>query len=243
MVWNGQELELIIIGIGPAKDYCLSLLSVSFVDRRMTSHLRAWDKDYLKRGRVWGGSIKDLPLLAAGSEVLELGCGDGKTLAAMPGNWSVAALDVSPRALQLARRSRADASFILADAGCLPLRPERFDAVFAFHVTGHLLAEQRTLLAREVARVLLPGGKLFFRDFACDDLRAGQGEMVEPGSFLRKNGILTHFFLVDEVAELFGCLMLQAISTHRWMLRVRGDEMQRSEVQAVFIKNNDQQLY
>ena len=171
-----------------------------------------------------------------GSRVLELGCGDGKTLAAMPCCWEKVALDVSLQALRLASRAGTDASFVLADASRLPLRSDRFDAVFAFHVAGHLLAEGRAALAREAVRVLRPRGRLFFRDFASDDMRAGLGEVVEPGTYLRKNGIITHFFHEDEAKGLFSGLMPEAVATHRWRLRVRGDEMQRAEVQAVFLK-------
>ena len=201
-----------------------------------SSYHRAWDRDYASRGRVWAGGVKDLPRLSACSRVLELGCGDGKTLAAMPCDWEKVAMDVSPQALWLASRAGTDASFILADASRLPLRSDRFDAVFAFHVAGHLLAEGRSLLAREAVRVLRPCGRLFFRDFAFDDMRAGLGEVVEPGTYLRKNGIITHFFDEDEAKGLFSGLMPEAVATHRWKLRVRGDEMQRAEVQAVFTK-------
>lgn len=206
------------------------------MDPIVSSYHRAWDRDYASRGRVWGGGVKDLPQLPVRSRVLELGCGDGKTLAAMPCGWEKVALDVSPQALRLARRAGTDASFILADASSLPLANERFDAVFAFHVAGHLLAEPRAALAREALRVLKPGRRLFFRDFASDDMRAGLGEMVEPGTYLRKNGIITHFFREDEAEGLFSGLMPEAVATHRWRLRVRGEEMQRAEVQAVFRK-------
>ena len=206
------------------------------MDPIVSSYHKAWDRDYASRGQVWGGGVKDLPQLPAGSRVLELGCGDGKTLAAMSCGWEKVALDVSPQALLLARRAGTDASFILADASSLPLANERFDAVFAFHVAGHLLAKRRAALAREAVRVLRPRGRLFFRDFSSVDMRAGKGEMVEPGTYLRKNGIITHFFDEDEAKGLFYGLMLEAVTTHRWRLRVRGDEMQRAEVQAVFLK-------
>ena len=206
------------------------------MDPIVSSYHRAWDRDYASRGRVWAGGVKDLPRLPACSRVLELGCGDGKTLAAMPCGWEKVALDVSLQALLLASRAGTDASFILADASSLPLRSDRFDAVFAFHIAGHLLAEGRAALAREAARVLLPGGRLFFRDFSSFDMRAGLGEMVEPGTYLRKNGIITHFFDEDEAKGLFSGLMLEAVTTHRWRQRVLGEVMQRAEVQAVFFK-------
>ena len=212
------------------------------MDPIVSSYHKAWDRDYASRGRVWAGGVKDLPQLPACSRVLELGCGDGKTLAVMPYGWVKVALDVSLQALLLARLAGTDASFILADASRLPLANERFDAVFAFHVAGHLLAEGRAALAREAARVLRPRGRLFFRDFSSFDMRAGLGEMVEPGTYLRKNGIITHFFDEDEAKGLFSGLMLEAVTTHRWRQRVLGEVMQRAEVQAIFTKNNDQKL-
>jgi SAM-dependent methyltransferase len=125
----------------------------------------------------------------------------------------------------------------LADASCLPLQDGSFDAVFAFHVTGHLLAKGRSALASEAARVLAPGGRLFFRDFSKQDMRAGQGEEVEPGSFLRGGGILTHYFRESEVGELFCDLLPSSIGTHCWKLRVKGETHVRAEVEAVFLKS------
>jgi ubiquinone/menaquinone biosynthesis C-methylase UbiE len=201
------------------------------------SHLKAWDKDYARRGRLWGGAVLDLPVIPEGSSILELGCGDGKTLCALPGGWSVVGLDVSPQALLLSRRARADANLILADAGCLPLQEKSFDAVFAFHVCGHLLAADRQALAAEAVRVLVPGGRLFFRDFCDQDMRSGQGEEVEPGTFRRGCGILTHYFTEDEVKVLFSQLRPLTIGTHCWKMRVKGVDHLRAEVVAVFIKS------
>ena len=203
----------------------------------MDAHLKAWDKDYASRGRLWGGGVKDLPALPEGSFVLELGCGDGKTLSALPSDWKVVALDVSLQALHLARRVRADVNHIQADASRLPLQGESFDAVFAFHVTGHLLASGRRALACEAARLLLPGGRLFFRDFAAEDMRAGQGEEVETGTFRRGSGILTHYFTKSEVEVLFCDLQPVSIATHCWKMRVKGEDHLRAEVEAVFLKS------
>jgi ubiquinone/menaquinone biosynthesis C-methylase UbiE len=201
------------------------------------THLKAWDKDYVSRGRLWGGGVKNLPVLPEGSSVLELGCGDGKTLSALPSDWKVVALDVSLEALHLARRVRADVNHIQADASRLPLQGESFESVFAFHVTGHLLAADRRALASEAARVLVPGGRLFFRDFAAEDMRAGQGEEVETGTFRRGNGILTHYFIKSEVEELFCLLQPVSIATHCWKMRVKGEDHLRAEVEAVLLKS------
>jgi ubiquinone/menaquinone biosynthesis C-methylase UbiE len=201
------------------------------------SHLKAWDKDYASRGRLWGGAVMNLPVLPEGSAVLELGCGNGKTLSALPRDWSVVALDVSREGLHLARCVRADVKLIQADASRLPLQGESFESVFAFHVTGHLLASGRRALAREAARVLVPGGRLFFRDFAAEDMRAGQGEEVETGTFRRGSGIFTHYFTENEVKELFCLLQPVSIGTHCWKMRVKREDHLRAEVEAVFLKS------
>ena len=200
-------------------------------------HLQAWDRDYARRGRVWGGSVKDLPALPEGSLVLEMGCGDGKTLSIMPPSWRVTAIDISMQALRLARQARPDASLLLADGCRLPLQSDGFDAVFAFHVTGHLLQAERQSLGKEAARVLRPGGWLFFRDFSREDMRMGQGEEVEEATFKRGSGIITHYFREDEVAAMFSGLEMDLIRTQRWSMRIRGEKLLRSEVEAVLVKS------
>jgi ubiquinone/menaquinone biosynthesis C-methylase UbiE len=197
----------------------------------------AWNDDYRRRGRLWGGGAKNLPVLDAGSEVLELGCGDGKTLAGMPGDWMICAVDISPEALGLSRKSTADAELILASACLLPFQNESFDAVFAFHVTGHLLALDRRALASEAVRVLRRGGKLFFREFGKEDMRAGQGQELERDTFRRGSGIFTHYFDESEVRGHFNDLKPASIRTNRWKLRVRGQDLVRAEVEAVFLKS------
>lgn len=204
----------------------------------MDAHLNAWDKDYRSRGRLWGGGTKNLPDLAAGSKVLELGCGDGKTLAAMQDRgWRATGLDISPEALRLSRASLGpEANLLLADARHLPFKDQSFDAVFAFHVIGHLHQAGRKASSAEAARVLRPGGSLFFREFGLDDMRAGRGEEEEPGSFRRGGGVITHYFAGEEVARLFCDLTALSLQTRKWKMRVKGEDFWRCEVEAVFLK-------
>lgn len=78
-------------------------------DRR--EDLLAWNREYREKGRIWRGAPAKLPDLPAGSRVLELGCGNGKTLAAMlRRSWRVAALDISTLALRLGRDLAKEAS-------------------------------------------------------------------------------------------------------------------------------------
>lgn len=203
-------------------------------------HLKAWEKDYCTRRRLWGGSAKGMPVLRlpAGSRVLELGCGSGKTLSALDPSWRVVALDISAEALDLCRPLSAAgqrADLMRANVCDLPIRSRSFSAVFAFHLLGHLLEDERQKAAQEIARVLAPGGMLFLREFGRDDFRAGKGAEVEPWTFRRAQGTVTHYFTETEASGLFPGLDQVSLYTHRWKMRVRGEELCRSEVQAAFV--------
>jgi len=67
-------------------------------------------------------------------------------------------------------------------------------------------------------------------------MREGQGEEVEPGTFRRGSGIITHYFAKGEVEELFLGMKPLFVGTQRWKLRVKGDDLVRCEVDAVFLK-------
>jgi SAM-dependent methyltransferase len=150
----------------------------------------------------------------------------------------VTAVDISPRAVSLARRrpGTAAANLVVADAACLPFRGEVFDAVFLVHVAGHLPETGRRNVASAVCRVLRPGGAAFFRAFSVEDMRAGKGVETEAQTFSRGNGIITHYFTETEVEELFAPLAPVSVRTRRWQMRIRGGDLPRAEIEAVFRK-------
>jgi SAM-dependent methyltransferase len=206
--------------------------------------LLAWNREYREKGRIWRGAPPKLPHLPLGSRVLELGCGNGKTLAAMLRRpWRVAALDLSPLAVRLGGAVAAsvldassEADLLVADVASLPFRDSTFDAVFAFHIIGHLRENDRLLVAREAARVLKAGGSLFFTEFGVEDMRAGKGQEVEAQTFRRGGGVLTHYFSEGEVLDLFETLQPVSVRTDKRATRIMGRDHVRSEVEAEFIK-------
>lgn len=214
-----------------------TLISGAVDLRSVKTYKAAWDEDYRRRGDLWGGAPPPLPDLPAGAAVLELGCGNGKTLDALARrSWRVTAVDISSHAVSLARQhpATATASLVVADAECLPFREGVFDAVFLVHVAGHVPEQGRRAVASEVCRVLRPGGAAFFRGFSIEDMRAGKGVEVEKQTFRRGDGIITHYFTEAEVVDLFAPLIPVLVQTDRWQLRVRGRDLPRAEVKAVF---------
>jgi SAM-dependent methyltransferase len=205
-------------------------------------HLSAWDLEYINRGRLWAGAGPSLPSLPMGTLVLELGCGNGKTLTSMiRQGWRIVALDQSPQAVNLSREllsaseqgSKVD---LLVAQGCvLPFCFNSFDAIFAFHIFGHLWDKERRQMTSEVERVLRPNGKLFFRDFSVEDMRYGRGEMVEANTFRRSKGTIIHYFIEREMMDLFSSLRLNSCFKETWTLG-RVNSLQRSELVAEFTK-------
>lgn len=189
-----------------------------------------WDADYTARGVRWGGAAAELPTLPAGSTVLECGCGNGKTLAAMRSQqWQAVGIDISRAAVSLA--SGRGSAAVAGDITSLPFADACFDAVFCWHVLGHLPCAVWVQASSEMRRVLKPDGTLFFKGFSRNDLRYGSGREVAPHSYLRGDGITTHYFTGSELHEVFGEGELTTVS---WNMRVRGIDHRREELCGVF---------
>lgn len=206
----------------------------------MTDNRIVWDGIYQRRGNLWGGVLPPLAEILPGSRVLELGCGNGKILTGLlDRGCEVVGIDFSRYATVAARAGQiasCPAEVILSDARYIPFRERSFDAVIARHVIGHMECPGRDRIAREIARVLRPGGILLFSGFSCSDFRYGQGSRSEGGTFLRGNGIRTHYFTGDELSPLFSLLSCESIREIRWAIRILGKDHERSELYAVFRK-------
>lgn len=201
----------------------------------------SWERQYKSSGNIWGG-IVDLPELPAGTRVLEAGCGNGKTLLAMQGKGlDIFAFDFSRTAAALAKKNltaRMSGEVLIGDASKLMFAADTFDVVFARHIIGHSLKEERCAIVSEFCRVLKRGGVLYFTEFEAADMKACGDAVPEPRTYRKKNGIMTHFFTEDEVRELFCDRGYECVSlhTHRWDLKVRGARYPRAEVNGVFRK-------
>ena len=123
-------------------------------------------------GRSVERYLRDNPLpLPAGARVLDAGCGTGlltlALLRVLRRPAYVAAIDLSVRSLQTARRAaqklrpaaRHTVSFAQSNALALPFADETFDLVMTSGVLEYLPLREGL---RELARVLAPGGHLFF---------------------------------------------------------------------------------
>jgi len=117
-------------------------------------------------------------LVREGQTALDIGCGAGSEAVFLAARGiAVIGVDASPVALKLARRRSEEANVIVdwrqGDAVHLPVRDNAVDFALdrgCFHVISR---RRRRRYAREVARVLRPGGALLLRGARDDDEEAG----------------------------------------------------------------------
>ncbi|MFH1107025.1 MAG: class I SAM-dependent methyltransferase [Candidatus Micrarchaeota archaeon] len=206
-------------------------------------HVYAWEKEYRTgRGR-WRGTTNFELKLPKKSRVLEVGCGNGKHLSALiDKGFEVYAIDVSPSAVKLAKElaefHKAAATIAVGDACSMDFRNDFFDAVFLFHVIGHLSETERRAAVAEAFRVLRKGGRCYFRGFAEGDLRYGKGKEVEKATFRRGTNVWVHYFSAGEARDLFGAagFVTEELGTEKWHVWFRGKPYERREIRGIFKK-------
>ena len=98
-----------------------------------------------------------------GRSILDVGCGDGDLAVELSKRGAkVTGIDASNSMIEAAKRRaqqhNADFAFQVAAVQHLPFRPEQFDIVVA--ITVLCFVENATPVFQEMARVLLPGGRL-----------------------------------------------------------------------------------
>lgn len=187
-----------------------------------SSSREAWQRLYSKHGLQYGG-VGDIhplePFLRPDMVALDAGCGDGRTTELIAKKCDVVGSDFSRDALESLRSQRpflASVDLVECELLLLPFESEKFDAVTCVHAISHMLRKERARVAEELERVLKPGGHLLVEGFGIEDLRYGEGSKVEEDTFLRGNGILTHYFEPREMPRLFRDLgLLSEMSSSR----------------------------
>lgn len=126
----------------------------------------------LLREDEFKGRLVDLAQIQSGHRILDVGCGTG-TLALrihqrQPGA-EVHGVDGDSKILEIARnkvaQARASVAFERAMAWELPYPDGTFDRVVSSLVFHHLVTDDKRRAAREILRVLRPGGTMLLADF------------------------------------------------------------------------------
>lgn len=129
----------------------------------------------LSRGKEGEMRAKALGLarLSGGENVLDIGCGTGTLAIAakrqVGERGMVCGVDASPqmvaRAVKKGRKAQLDVDFRNAAVEGLPFPNSQFDVVLSTLMLHHLPGKLREECAREIRRVLKPGGRVLIIDF------------------------------------------------------------------------------
>lgn len=117
-------------------------------------------------GREMADRLVDALAIEPTHRVLELGCGVarvGRELAPRVGQWH--GVDISPTIIRLARQRTAhlpNVHFHELERTALPLASNTFDRAYSHLVLFHMDKEDLFLYLKDLERVLVPGGLVYF---------------------------------------------------------------------------------
>lgn len=166
----------------------------------------------LGKERAFRDRLVDLAGVQPDQSVLDVGCGTGSLAMAAkrrvgPGG-SVQGVDASvemiARAKKRARKAALDVTFETGVVEALPYPNGRFDVVLSTLMLHHLPRAARELCAREIRRVLKPGGRALVVDFGQSGTHKGLIEHIH-----RRHGAVPP----REIIDLLGGAGLQVMES------------------------------
>jgi ubiquinone/menaquinone biosynthesis C-methylase UbiE len=196
-----------------------------------------WNEHYRQHSNAWR-KINYFEENFNKKSVLELGCGNGKSIAGIieKNPLRLVAIDFSEIAVDLAKKRFGEKiKVICADCLDLPFEKEEFDYIIANHIIGAMIQKDREKCVSEIFRVLKKRGRIIFSDFSIGDLRE-KGTLIELNTYQKRNGIIQHFFTEKEVKNLFSKFLETKIKTVSNYLTLNKKRVLRSEIFANIIK-------
>lgn len=165
---------------------------------------RAWDLEYRRRGILWRGknfNLNDILLFLNKDDIiLDLGCGNGKTLIPIfDSGYNIIGVDASIYALNLIK---TNAELVQGDILSPPFKDETIDKILMVHILDHFLKNDREKIIEIAYNLLKRDGMLFLEIFDINDFRVGKGKLIEEQTYLRGNKIFTHYFENLEILNL-----------------------------------------
>ncbi len=148
----------------------------------------------------------------------DLGCGNGRNLIFLAETFGMKGVgfDISEEAVNIAKKNSKEfpitytaSSIAFNSENSIPL-PDNSQTLVLDMMTSHFLDKQeRADLRAEIARILKPGGWLFFKTFLLDEDTHAERLLKEfpaeeSGSYIHPQiGVAEHVFTEQEIIEMF----------------------------------------
>lgn len=171
----------------------------------------------------WLGKL--VARLAAGSTVVELGCGNGTVETRMLAErFDVTGVDLSEEQLRRARERVPGARFVRADVTSVEFGESSLDAVCAFYVFNHIPRELLAAVFERIRAWLRPGG-LFLASLGATDIEEWHGEWLGVPMYFssftpeRNRELLASFDVLED--EVVTISETDGEATFQWVLARR----------------------
>ena len=82
--------------------------------------------------------------------------------------------------------------------------------------------------------MLNENGIISFQDLSVNDVRFGKGDEMEKNTFLKSDGIMLHFFGIEETRELFGDMIEVELYETEWYQGRGAGKIRRSRIGGLF---------
>lgn len=203
------------------------------------NHILAWEGEYKRHGMLWRGAaeVEDIKsFIQQNAKILEVGCGNGKTLGQLLEKYDAVGVDISREALKFGGRN------LISDARYLPFLNSFFDAVVCRFVLEHLCERERVQAVAEMRRVLRQNGLLFLRAFSTEDMRYSNSKNLvlcsEQNTFRRASGIICHYFTEFELRNLLRRFQILDFKVNRQKKIFDGKEYLRASFSVIASKGD-----
>jgi Methyltransferase domain len=120
--------------------------------------------------------------------------------------YTVIGIDESLQRIMAARRVAEDlgikAEFLVADARCLPFKPETFDVVFSYSVLQHLSEDDTATSVQSIRSVLKTGAKSYVQMANIAGLRSFTNYLRLPSP----TGFNVRYWRISEMRRVFSLI-------------------------------------
>jgi SAM-dependent methyltransferase len=170
-----------------------------------------WNERFEKESLIWGTNPSvsarqalDIFKRHEASRLLVPGSGYGRnTRYFSAAGMRVVGVEISDAALKQAKDFDPHTTFYHMSVLDIHTLKERFTAVYCFNVLHLFRRAERQALVQKCARVVEPGGVLYFVVFSEKEEKFGKGKMVEENTFESKPGRPVHYFTEHDLKDHF----------------------------------------